>query len=164
MIQFRDFEERDVQEVRNIFLRLREESAEVSFIDYTEEESIRKWLGDEKNLVYVALWEGSVVGVFKARRGEREHTEDKTHAAFLSCATDMEFRGRSIAKDLTLYGIERLREKGVKIARAYIYSDNKASINTILSCGFQFAGSVHMHHFDERRGIYVDDLIFHKIL
>lgn len=50
------------------------------------------------------------------------------------------------------------------IARTYIYSDNVASINTVLKLGFTFAGSVLMHHYSEELGQYVDDLIFHKIL
>ena len=60
--------------------------------------------------------------------------------------------------------MDRLKENGIKIARAYVYSDNTSSVSTLLKCGFTLSGCVHMHHLDERTNQYVDDLIFHKIL
>ena len=158
-VGFRELREGDIEQTLKLFQDLRDENAGVSFVEYGESD-IREWLKDENVFVYAAECEGKIAGVFKAKRGE----DDKRHCAFLTAATDKDFRGKNIARDLTLYGIEKIKEKGIKIARAYIYSDNKASINTILSCGFQFAGSVHMHHYDDKADRYVDDLIFHKII
>jgi hypothetical protein len=86
-MQFREFEERDVHQAAALFSRLREERAEVSFRDYTEEERIRAWLGDENILVYAAFEGDKLVGVFKSKRGEKDD-EDRSHSAFLTCATD----------------------------------------------------------------------------
>jgi L-amino acid N-acyltransferase YncA len=159
-VVFRDIEEKDVPQIMEFFTQLREEDAGVSFTECDREEQIREWIGNPDVFVYVAEYENRVVGVFKARR-EGSH---KKHSAFLTAAVDKDFRGHNVAKNLTNYGLSRLPQRGIGIARAYIFSDNKPSINTILSCGFQFSGSVYMHHYDEKNQKYVDDLIFHKIL
>jgi L-amino acid N-acyltransferase YncA len=159
-IIFRDLKVEDIPQVLDFFMELRKENAGVSYTEYDNEEQIREWLDNPNVFVYVAAMGSSVLGVFKGR----SDGGNKSHSAFLTCAVNGNCRGKSIAKNLTNYGLERLKENGIKIARAYIFSDNKPSINTILSLGFQFAGNVFMHHYDEEKKQYVDDLIFHKML
>jgi ribosomal protein S18 acetylase RimI-like enzyme len=159
-VSFRDLIEEDIPQVLSFFQELKEENAGVSYTEYENGEEIKEWIDNPNIYVYAALYGEKVVGVFKGR----SDGGNKKHSAFLTCAVDGRYRGKNIAKNLTFYGVEKLKENGIKIARAYVYSDNKPSINTILSCGFQFSGNVLMHHFDEQKQQYVDDLIFHKIL
>lgn len=159
-VTFRDLLLEDIPQVISFFEELKEENAGVSYVECENSDEIKEWINNPNIYIYAALYGDRVVGVFKGRTDGGI----KAHSAFLTCAVNGRYRGKNIAKDLTFYGLKRLKENGIKIARAYVYSDNKPSINTILSCGFQFAGNVYMHHYDEVKGLYVDDLIFHKIL
>lgn len=159
-IVIRELEERDISKVISLFSNLSRERAEVSFVDIASINEVKEWLKNPNTYVFVAADGDIVYGVLRTRIGKG----NRSHSCNLTVAVDYSFRGNSIAKELTEYGLKELKEKSVKIVRAYIYSNNKASINTILSCGFTFAGNVHMHHYDEETGEYIDDLIFHRIL
>ncbi|SHK49925.1 GNAT family N-acetyltransferase [Paramaledivibacter caminithermalis] len=159
-VRFRELKEKDIPKVISMFSNLSKERAEVSFVEIASMEEIRDWIRNPDTFVYVAADGDLISAVLRAKRGKG----NKQHSCNLTVAVDYSFRGNSIAKELTDYALESLKEKGIKIIRAYIYSNNKSSINTILSCGFTFAGNVHMHHYDEKTGTYIDDLIFHKLL
>lgn len=159
-IRFRELKEKDIPKVISLFSNLSKERSEVSFAEIASMEEIRDWIRNPDTFVYVAADGDVIPAVFRAKRGKG----NKRHSCNLTVAVDYSFRGNSIAKELTEYAIKHLKEKEIKIARAYIYSNNKSSINTILSCGFSFAGNVHMHHYDDKSKTYIDDLIFHKVL
>lgn len=159
-IVFRKLEQRDVLKALSLFQKLEHEMAEVSFTEVLEEEQISQWIENEHTFVYVAADGDLILAVIRAKREDH----DRPHAVVLTVAVDYQFRGQNIAKDLTLYCLNEIKNYGVEIARAYIYSNNYSSVCTILSCGFVSAGSVHRHHYDERLKRYVDDLIFHKVL
>ena len=159
-VRLRELREKDIPKVISMFSNLSKEKAEVSFVEIASMEEIKNWIKNPDTFVYVAADGDVISAVLRAKRGNGS----KKHSCNLTVAVDYNFRGNSIAKNLTEYGLNILKSKGIKIVRAYIYSNNKSSINTILSCGFSFAGNVYMHHYDEKAGIYVDDLIFHKIL
>jgi RimJ/RimL family protein N-acetyltransferase len=159
-IRFREIEEKDIPKVVSMFSKLSEERAEVSFAEIATKEEIRNWIKNPDTFVYVAADGDVILAVLRAKRGKA----NKQHSCNLTVAVDYSFRGNSIAKDLTEFALAHLKGEGIKIIRAYIYSNNKSSINTILACGFTFAGNVHMHHYDEKANVYVDDLIFHKLL
>lgn len=159
-MEFRSLLKKDLAAVIQLFNKLAEEHAEVSFSEVISEEEILNWMEDPDIFTYVALEDERLLGVLRAKRGEGS----RNHSVFLTAAIDQNYRGNKIAKQLTLYALEQLKTEGIKIARAYIYSNNRSSINTILSCGFTFAGNVYQHHYDEKTQAFVDDLIFHKIL
>ncbi|MBB6218230.1 ribosomal protein S18 acetylase RimI-like enzyme [Anaerosolibacter carboniphilus] len=159
-IVFREMFLNDVPKVVDLFQELAMEKAEVSFAEILSADEIKDWLTDEDVFVYVALREEELLAVFRGIRGK----QNKNHAAYLTAAVGKKHRGYRLAKDITLYSLERLKEAGIKLVRTYVYSNNRPSINTVLSCGFTFAGSVYQHHYDEASGIYIDDLIFHKLL
>ncbi|WP_432408691.1 GNAT family N-acetyltransferase [Wukongibacter sp. M2B1] len=159
-IRFRELEEKDVPKVISMFSNLSSERTEVSFVEIASMDEIKAWIKSPDTFVYVAADGDVISAVLRAKRGKG----NKKHSCNLTVAVDYSFRGNSIAKELTEYALRLLKNEGIKIARAYIYSNNKSSINTILACGFSFAGNVHMHHYDEKENIYVDDLIFHKLL
>ncbi|MFT9495451.1 GNAT family N-acetyltransferase [Anaerosolibacter sp.] len=159
-IVYREMFLEDLPRVVDLFRELALEKAEVSFAEILSEDEIKGWLTDEDVFVYVAVDENQLLAVFRAIRGK----QNKRHAANLTAAVGKKHRGYRVAKELTLYSLERLKQAGIKLVRTYVYSDNRASINTVLSCGFTFAGSVYQHHYDEALDAYVDDLIFHKIL
>ncbi|WIF94284.1 GNAT family N-acetyltransferase [Caminicella sporogenes] len=159
-ITFRELQEKDIPKVISLFSNLSKERAEVSFVEIASIDEIKEWLKNPNTYVYVAAEGDVILAVLRAKRGKG----NQNHACNITVAVDYNFRGNSIAKDLTEYVLEVLRQEGIKVVRAYIYSNNMASINTILSCGFTFAGSIYMHHYDKKTGRYVDDLIFHKML
>lgn len=150
----------DIDKVYNFFNNLKSEGAMVSFSDINDKRQLLQWLNDKNVFVYLAALNDEIVGVFRGIRGEKY----KKHSALLTAAVDVNLRGRKIAQKLTDYGLKDMKNKGIKIARAYVYSDNNSSVSALLKLGFSLSGSVHMHHFNEDKQIYVDDLIFHKIL
>ena len=91
-------------------------------------------------------------------------TNEKLHAVFLTAATHPDARGSGLAAVLTNYVLDQIKKFGVNIARIYVYSDNKASLNAVKKLGFVHGGTVLRHHKDQCTGEYVDDLIFHKVL
>ena len=160
-IVYRKLESKDSQSILEFFNELKEENALVSFAEETDINTINSYLTNENMFLYVAEVNNDIAGVFRAKKGEEPW---KKHSVVLTCAIKSKYRGKGIAKSLTDYSLDEIKKEGVKIARAYIYSDNPSSINTILKCGFTFSGAVHMHHYCENQKRYVDDLIFHKIL
>ncbi|KAB3534370.1 GNAT family N-acetyltransferase [Alkaliphilus pronyensis] len=150
----------DIPQVYELFKRLLQEGAEVSFAEIKDEKELHKWLKNPYYYMYVGKLQDKVVAVFRCIRGEAE----KNHSGFLTIAVEPTQRGNHIAKEFTMYCLGELKGAGIKLARAYIYSDNKASINTILACGFTVSGCVFQHHYNKSKGKYVDDIIFHKLL
>lgn len=159
-IKYRVLLKEDINQIIDFFKELNEERAEVSFSDVVSNKEIDNWIEDSRMYVYVAERDGEILGVLRGKRGEK----GREHACFLTAATNMKYRGRKIAQRLTDYSLNELKKEGVKVARAYIYSNNSASVSAILKCGFTSSGCVHMHHYDKNAQRYVDDLIFHKIL
>lgn len=159
-IVYRTLEKEDIPKVVAMFHELAQESAEVSFAEILSEEEIAGWLDNENKFVYGAFEGERLLGILGATRGEG----NENHCVELTAAVGRNDRGKNIGKAMINYAVEQLKLAGVKLARAYIYSDNRPSINTILSCDFTFSGCVYQHHYCEKQGKYVDDLIFHKIL
>ena len=159
-INYRALEKEDIPKVITMFSELAEEAAQVSFTEILSEEEIVEWLENENTYVYAAFAGELLLGMLRGKREEGA----QNHSAFLTAAVRRSYRGNNIGKELINYGVLQLKAEGVKLARAYIYSDNRASINTILSCDFTFSGCVYQHHYCEKQEKYVDDLIFHKII
>lgn len=159
-IIIRELQERDVPKVLSLFSKLSEEMAEVSFIDIATQDQVHEWLANPKTHVYVAADEDIIMAVIRAKIGSGH----QNHSAHLTAAVDYSFRGNNMARELTHHCVDELKKMGVSIVRAEIYSNNLASITTILSCGFTFSGTVLMHHYDEQHKTYIDDLLFHKVL
>lgn len=162
MIEYRVARSSDISGMLDLFQELKKEGAQVGFTHIEDVEELQQQLKDENIVLYVAVdpEKGKIAGILRGKRG----ASYQNHSAFMTAAVAKSYRGKQIAKELTHYGMEDLAEKGVKIARTYVYSNNKASLNTLLSCGFTISGSVHMHHFSEETGQYVDDIIVHKLL
>ncbi len=159
-LKFREFSKMDVGQVIELFNELNEEGLEVSFSEIDKRDVLEGWIEDSWIRVYVAESNGKILGVFRGKKGN----QGREHACFLTAAISRKYRGMKIGQRLTNYSLKQLKQNDVKIARAYVYSNNPSSVCTLLKCGFVASGSVHMHHFDNRTKQYVDDLIFHKIL
>jgi len=151
---------KDVLKVYNFFQDLKKEGAQISFTDIDSTFDIEKMLNDKNVFIYIAYYGDEIAGVFRGLRGNKY----KSHSAFLTAAVDQRLRGQKIAQKLTGFGLEDMKNKGIKIVRAYVYSDNQPSVSTLLKQGFTLSGCVHMHHYNDNIKRYVDDLIFHKIL
>lgn len=156
----RELQEKDIPKVLSLFAKLSEEMAEVSFTEIATHEQVLEWLSNPNTFVYVAADDDVILAVIRARRGYGH----QDHVANITVAVDYSFRGNKLAQNLTNYCTQELKAHGVKIVRAEIYSNNLPSVNMVLSCGFSFAGTVLMHHYDENQKAYVDDLMFHKVL
>ena len=151
----------DVAQIYDFCQRLKEEHARMSFTDVETEAEVEAWLEDPSIYAFGTFEaSGVLTGLLRAKRGQG----NKAHSVYLAAAVHPEYRKRNIAKELTLFALEILKGEGVKIARTYIYSWNKASIATIEKCGFTYGGSVVMHEYDPVTEAYIDDLIYHKVL
>lgn len=160
-IVYRPMHLSDVDSVWKFLEAIKQENSQVSLVEVPSKEQVEEWLENDNLFLYIAECKDLVVGLLRATRGTEPY---KRHAVTLSIAVHPEYRSQGIAKELTNTGLEDMKQDGVIIARTYIYSDNTASINTVLRLGFTFAGSVLMHHYSNELEQYVDDLIFHKIL
>lgn len=140
--------------------RLREEHAEMSFADVTSIEDVKAWIEDDHEHMFMMREANHIIALVKAKQGH----EGRNHNAFMSAAVLKSRRGEGLVNRLASEVYPRLKERGIKIVRAYIYSNNHASISAVLKEGFHCTGSVHMHHFNEKNKAWVDDLIFHKHL
>lgn len=160
-IVYRPMHLSDVDGVWRFLEVIKLENGQVSFVEIPDKEELMGWLENESLFLYIAECMDEVVGLFRATRGSEKY---KRHSVTLSIAIHPEYRNKGIAKELTNTGLEDMKKDGIVIARAYVYSDNIPSINTVLKQGFTFAGSVLMHHYNDKLNQYVDDLIFHKIL
>ncbi|SET50668.1 Acetyltransferase (GNAT) family protein [Natronincola peptidivorans] len=152
----------DLHQSLLLFKKLKEEAAEVTYVDIVEKKQVENWLHQPNYYIYVAIIDEKIVGFFRGVRG----LSNESHGILITIAIDPDYRNRHIAKSLILYSLDDIKkkEKNISLARAYVYSNNKASINTMLCCGFTISGSVYQHHFDAKTKTYIDDVIFHKIL
>ena len=150
----------EISKMLTLFDGLRDEYADVSFTEVHSEKEIEGWLHHQDVHLFVAIDQDEVIGVMRAIR----QTHNRDHEALTTIAVGREHRNKGVAKLLVNHSIDKLRDTGVKLLRAYVYSNNKASILTHLSCGFTCTGSVYQEHYDEKTSSYIDDLIFHKIL
>lgn len=154
----------DIESVWSLINLLKDEGAEISFTELTKKEEVIDWVGNPAKLVYVAVTIEEPFRVLCLVKGRRDMSAEKSHAAFLTAATHPDVRGSGLAVELTNYTLTQVKNEGVNIARIYVYSDNRASLNTVKKLGFVHAGTVLRHHRDMLTGEFIDDMIFHKIL
>ena len=109
-----------------------------------------------------SIW--SLIEILKAEGAEITFTELTTKEEILNFVDNPDARGSGLAAELTNYGLGQMKKVGVNIARIYVYSNNKASLNAVKKLGFVHGGTVLRHHKDLCTAEYVDDLIFHKVL
>lgn len=146
--------------IMDLVAELKEEQAGVSFIRVNSQEDLIEWLEDPRVYVYGSFIDNKLVGIFKATQGEK----GKEHSCHIASALTKACRGKGVGKKLLNYSLEQLQLEGIWMVRAYVYSNNTSSFTTLLSAGFQWSGTVHKHHWDDKLGKYIDDLIFHKEL
>ncbi|WP_353893066.1 GNAT family N-acetyltransferase [Proteinivorax hydrogeniformans] len=159
-INFRPINKEHIEELWKLSLELKEEKAGVSFVSLNSKEDIEKMLDDQDIYLYGAFQDKVMIGAFSARRGK----ENKKHSCHIAAAFTKACRGKGISQKLMDYALADLKKEGIWMIRAYVYSHNKASVGSLLSCGFTWAGTVHKHQWNEEEGRYIDDLIFHKDL
>lgn len=154
----RAMEAKDVPKVLGLFGQLSVEMTSVPFDTVVEAEEIEAWLSRDDIFIYVAADGDLIMAVIRAKKGQG----NKSHAAHIALAVDERFGGRKYAQKLTQFCVEALKQEGVHLVRAFVYSNNQSSIETVLSCGFSLSGSVYRHHYDVQSQRYIDDLIFYK--
>jgi ribosomal protein S18 acetylase RimI-like enzyme len=163
-IQLRRMQLADVDSAWILIDLLKEEGADMSFTELNSKEEVLQWIENPALLTYVAVTTTEQSHVLCVVRGRRDLVPEKSHAAFITAATHPDARGTGLAAELTNYALGKMQTEGVNIARIYVYSDNKASLNAVKKLGFTHAGTVLRHHQDQKTKEYVDDLIFHKLL
>lgn len=157
---FKELDKSDIPFFMDLVAELKQEDAGVSFTRIDSPVELEKWLKDPQIYLYGAYLDGSLVGVFKATQGDK----DRSYSCLIASALTNKCRGKGIGKKLLDYSLEQLQKAGIWMVRAYVYSNNTASFSTLLSAGFLWSGTVHKHHYSEKEGKFIDDLIFHKEL
>ncbi len=137
-----------------------EEGLKMSFADVDHMDEVVQWIENPREHLFAHMEAGRVIALVKARQGETY----KSHSVFMSAAVAKEHRGKRLVQDLSDWVYPQLKDRGIVLARAYVYSDNHSSIAAALRDGYRCTGAVHMHHFDQEAGAWVDDMIFHKEL
>lgn len=160
---FRKLRISDAESLMLLFQGIKAEQIDMSFAKIKQIEEILNFVDNPSELTYVAVLKDQPDQVLSVVKGRRELTEEKRHAVFLSAATHPKVRGQGLAAKLTNFALNDMKSQGITIARIYVYSNNKSSINSIKKLDFTLTGTVYRHHKLES-GEYVDDLIYHKIL
>lgn len=160
-ITYRIIQRGDFEAIFSLCEALKIENARMSFTDVDQITDVIAWYEASTVYLYGAFNErNELVGLLKGTRG----VASKAHSVYLAAAVSLAYRKLSIASDLTCFALSCMKQEGIKIARTYIYSWNKASIATIEKAGFIQSGRVYMHEYDEITQAYIDDLIFYKVL
>jgi len=151
---------KDAHALYDFCCKLRDEHAQMSFAKVENMDDVIEWIENDHEHLFMMREANHIIALVKARQGH----DGREHSAFMSAAVVKVRRGEGLVSQLASQVYPRLKERGIKIIRAYIYSNNHASISSVLKEGFQCTGAVHMHHFDEKTESWVDDMIFHKYL
>ena len=159
-IQYSKPDRQDIPAILELFQSMKNEPHRSTFSDVNNGDQILNWLNQEDYNLYVARTDKKIIGVLRAY----QEPDLQRHACLLTIAVSTAYRKQGIGKSLIIYGVADLKNKGILVARALIFSDNKPSINTFLSAGFSITGSILKHHFNHQSGHYVDDLILYKEL
>lgn len=159
-VQYLTMQEKDIDKVLELFKKLKNEAAEVTFADLHDMVSLRNDFKLPNTFYYIAIENNQLVSVFRGRRGQG----NQDHCALITIAVAIEYRGRQMTKPFLNYCLQQLSREGISLARAYVFSDNRPSINMLLSAGFTVSGCVFQHHQCLKTGDLVDDIIFHKQL
>ena len=159
-IQYQKPVKSDAGAIFELFQKMKSDRHFVSFTSAEYPDEIAVWLAETDNDFYIAKSNEQAVGVLRAVRG----TGDTSHSSEITIAVSPEFRDQGVAKTLLLYGLADLKASGVTIVRAFVFSDNRASLNMLLAIGFTITGSIVKHHYQPRLSMYVDDVILYKEL
>lgn len=159
-ITCRDLKKSDAPDLYALFTELKQEKAGVSFTRIESREQAEQLFTQPDIHLFGAFAGDKLIGVFQARQGR----DNKTHSCHIAGAVTKEYRGKGISSRMMDYALSRLKERGIWMIRAYVYSNNAASIASLLAAGFTWAGTVYKHQRDEETGKWLDDLIFHKEL
>ena len=153
--------ELDSSHIPQFFALCRElegQRAGVSFVRYQSEEQLQQVLADEYIHLFGAFDGDKLVGVFQARQGQG----NKAHSCHIGGAVTSELRGKKVSSRMMEYALTQLKDRGIWMIRAYVYSDNPSSVASLLAAGFTWAGTVYKHQWDDSTNRWIDDLIFHK--
>ena len=159
-VQFVKPEISDVPGIYDLFSQLKRDGHEITFANIDDPGEIVDWIEDPLNQLYIARHNQQIVGVMRAKLG----TGPTSHSCEITIAVSAEYRQQGIAKSLVNYGLSDVRHQGITVARGMVFSDNKASLNTLLSSGFSVTGSILKHHYNEKSSLYVDDVTLFKEL
>lgn len=158
MFKIADFD--DLQAIIEFSKVLKAQNARMSFTDFDEVNYVNAQLNSPLVTLFIAYDKGEIVAMFRGVQGEGL----KSHSVYIACAVKKSHRQKGLATKITNYALNIFKKESILIARTKIYSWNKASIATILKCGFEESGRVVMHEYFEETDDYIDDLIFHKKL
>lgn len=156
----RELSKEDIPAFFALCREMAQEGAGVGFARITAPEQVGEMLDNERYFLLGAFVNGTMVGAFQARRGEA----GKEHSCHIAGAMTNSWRRRGLGKLMLEHALPFLKDKGMWLIRAYVYSNNTPSIASLLSAGFTWAGTVYKHQWDEKEQRYIDDLIFHKEL
>lgn len=159
-VQFVKPEVSDAPGIYDLFTQHKRDGHEITFANISNPGEIVKWINNPENRLYIARYNQQIVGVMRAKLG----TGTTSHSCEITIAVSAEYRQKGIAKSLVNYGLSDVRHQGVSVVRAMVFSDNKASLNTLLSSGFSITGSILNHHYNDKSNRYVDDIILYKAL
>ncbi len=159
-VQFVKPETNDASGIHELFMQLKNDGHEIIFADVVDSDEIVEWIIKNENLLYIARYNQQIIGVMRVKI----YTDNTSHSCDITIAVSSEYRQQGVAKSLVNYGLSDVKHHGISVARAKVFSDNKASLNTLLSTGFSITGSFVKHHYNDKRNVYVDDIILYKAL
>lgn len=149
---YRKLDQRDHKKLLELIRELKAEGHDLSVYEYLANTiRLRTHLREQ---VFTGAFDGEkLVGMLRARI-------DKSHSH--KCKLCMGFtehhRGQGLALKLFEASVEAMKNAGLQVIHALIFSDNGPSIAFARKCGFEYTGRFPLHHL--REGKPVDDLIY----
>lgn len=154
-MEIRQLNKADQTNILKCLQEIKTQGYDLSVLEYLEDESLLEQ--DLEHEVLVGACGFGLAGLFRGKR-----KPGREHSAHITAYVSPNYQGRELATQMTALGLKLLKEKAVKVIHAYVYSNNEASIHSMLKQGFILSGRVPMHHFEDDE--IVDDLIFVKYL
>lgn len=150
-MEIRQLTEQDEQQLLDLLEKLSAEGHDLSVIRMPKETGYQK---DLQHAVYLGAFDDdAMVGVYRASIPEKA-----PHKCSLCIGLTAPYQGKDVALQFFEAGLPLLKERGVEVIHAWIYSFNMASIAFAEKVGFEEYGKVPVHHY--RDGEAVDDLLY----
>ena len=166
MIKIRQIREDDAQ---SFLAMLKTLDNETKFMMYEPDErkstvesqsrKIREALSKDNHIIFVADYDGWLIGFLAAHGGEFRRNRHQVH---IVVGIIGEFRGRGVGKALFLEMEKWARAKGIHRLELTVMSNNEAGIRLYQKMGFEIEGTRHDSLLVN--GEYVDEYAMSKLL
>ena len=153
-------DKRDADEMIVLLQQLKSDHHEISLTYIENTDTLIREMECRRQSFYIARVNQQIAGILRSFRG----IGPTEHSSRITIAVSSQHRKQGIAKNLLQFGMADLKTRGITIVRGLVYSDNRASLNVLISAGFTISGSIVKHHLNQATNQFVDDIVLYREL